>query len=65
MTLEQLEKSVSELDPKDFAAFAAWFEILRAERWDIEIETDTASGKLDRFGDEALAEFRARKREQP
>ena len=30
--LEQLEKTVSELEDSDFAAFSAWFEALQSDR---------------------------------
>lgn len=59
--LEQIEKSVSELGPKEFEAFSAWFEALQAERWDRQIEADAASGKLDHLADKALADFRTGK----
>ncbi|MBY4609750.1 hypothetical protein K6M90_19090 [Rhizobium sp. 9T] len=59
--LEQIEKSVTELDKHEFEAFSAWFEALQAERWDRQMETDAASGKLDHFAEEALADFRAGK----
>ncbi|MBB2835355.1 UNVERIFIED_ORG: hypothetical protein GGD51_005533 [Rhizobium esperanzae] len=59
--LEQIEKSVTELDKQEFEAFSAWFEALQAERWDRQMEADAASGKLDRFVEKALADFRAGK----
>jgi hypothetical protein len=45
--LEQIEKSVSELNSKEFEVFSAWFEAFQAERWDRQIEADVKSGKLD------------------
>lgn len=59
--LEQIEKTVEELDPKDFAAFAAWFEALQQQRWDRQIENDAAAGKLDKLAEKALSNFRAGK----
>ncbi|MBB3522288.1 hypothetical protein RJJ37_06705 [Rhizobium redzepovicii] len=59
--LEQIEKSVTELDKQEFQAFSAWFEALKAERWDRRMEADAASGKLDRFAEKALADSRAEK----
>ncbi|PZM13856.1 hypothetical protein [Rhizobium tubonense] len=56
--LEQIEKTVAELDSAEFEAFSAWFESLQAKRWDSQIEADSTSGKLDRFGEKALADFR-------
>ncbi|MFB9948123.1 hypothetical protein ACFFP0_04645 [Rhizobium puerariae] len=59
--LEQIEKSVSELNAKELEAFSAWFEEFQAERWDRQIESKDAAGKLDALADKALAEFRAGK----
>lgn len=59
--LEQIEKSVIELDSKEFEAFSAWFEQLQAQRWDNQIQTDISNGKLDRLADKALADFRVGK----
>ncbi|ACI56102.1 hypothetical protein GGI64_002863 [Rhizobium leguminosarum] len=59
--LEQVEKSVAELDKQEFEAFSTWFEALQAERWDRQMETDAASGKLDHLAEKALADFRAGK----
>jgi hypothetical protein len=59
--LQQIEKSVEELGPSEFAAFAEWFEALQQERWDQQFDNDAKSGKLDRFADQALADFRAGK----
>ena len=59
--LEQIEKSVAELDKQEFEAFSAWFEALQAERWDRQLETDAASCRLDHLADKALADFRSGK----
>ncbi|RUL97464.1 hypothetical protein [Rhizobium chutanense] len=59
--LEQIEKSVAELDKREFEAFSAWFESLQAERWDRQLETDAESGRLDHLAEKALADFRAGK----
>ncbi|MBB2685385.1 UNVERIFIED_ORG: hypothetical protein GGE53_001918 [Rhizobium etli] len=52
---------MTELDKHELEAFSAWFEALQAERWDRQMETDAASGKLDHFAEKALADFRAGK----
>ena len=56
--LQQIEKSFESLSDEEMKAFAAWFEELRWQRWDRQIEEDSKNGKLDRFADEALADFR-------
>ncbi|WP_421871594.1 hypothetical protein [Pararhizobium sp.] len=57
--LEQIEKSVSELNPDDLQAFAAWFDELQATRWDGQFAQDAKSGALDALAETAIAEFQA------
>jgi hypothetical protein len=49
--LEQIEKSIEALTDEEMKAFAAWFDALRWERWDRQIERDGESGELDRVLD--------------
>ena len=56
--LQQIEKSVSELNPEEFERFSTWFEALQAERWDRDLAEDAANGTLDELGEFALSEFR-------
>ena len=58
MTIEDIEKAVSQLPPDDLARFRAWFEEFEAARFDRKIEQDTASGRLDRLAEQALADYR-------
>lgn len=58
-TVEDIEKAVAELPPKELAAFRAWFEAFDGARFDEKMERDAASGKLDRLADEAIADYRA------
>lgn len=53
--LERLVEMVRELSPEEFDTFAASVEELRAERWDREIENDSAAGRLDKLIEGALA----------
>ena len=55
--VEQLEREVASLAPDDLAAFRAWFIEYDWEKWDRQIESDIAGGKLDGLAAEALAEF--------
>ncbi|MER8443775.1 hypothetical protein NKH52_11280 [Mesorhizobium sp. M1066] len=59
--LEQIEKSVAELSPEELKAFAAWFEALREDMWDRQIEADAKAGRLDKLVAEARAEIAAGK----
>lgn len=45
--LEQIEITVASLSDEELRDFANWFDDLRWQRWDRQIEEDTASGKLD------------------
>lgn len=58
MAVEDLEKAVSKFPPDQLAKFRAWFEAFDAARFDDKIQRDAANGKLDRFAEEALGEFR-------
>jgi hypothetical protein len=58
MTIEDLEKAVTELGPAELATFRAWFETFDAEQFDQKIERDVRSGKLDRLAEEAIADLK-------
>jgi hypothetical protein len=56
--LEALEQEVQRLAPEDYQAFRKWLADYDWQLWDEELERDVAAGKLDKLGDEALAEWR-------
>ena len=51
MSIQELEKAVTQLPTPELAQFTAWFEEYQANLWDKQIEQDALSGRLD-----ALAE---------
>ena len=57
--LEQIEKSIAALSDQELKELASWFEELRWQRWDRQLEDDVKAGRLDRLADEALADFNA------
>ena len=57
-TIHEIEHAVQQLPPSDLAAFH-WFLEFDARIWDEQIERDAASGRLDAFAEEALADLRA------
>lgn len=57
--LEKIEKSVEALSDEDLQSFAKWFDALRWQRWDRQIERDVASGRLDYLANEASEEMAA------
>jgi hypothetical protein len=58
MTIEDLEKEVAKLSPDQLARFRAWFEAFDAARFDEKIERDAKSGKLDKFAERAMDDYR-------
>ena len=59
MRVQEIESAVQQLPPAELAAFTKWFEEFVATAWDRRFDGDVAAGRLDKIGDEALAEFRA------
>ncbi len=57
-TVEDIEKAIEKLAPREFDTLRAWFEEFQAARFDAKIERDAQSGKLDRLAEQALADFR-------
>ena len=58
MTVEDIEKAIAKLPPRELDRLRAWFAEFDAARFDEKIERDATSGKLDRLA-EAKADFRA------
>jgi len=58
MTVEDIDKAIAKLGPRELDKFRAWFEEFQAARFDDKIERDVHSGKLDRLADQASADFR-------
>jgi hypothetical protein len=61
MSIQELERAVAQLPPKDLARFRAWFDEFDAQVWDRQFEADAKSGKLDRIAEQALYDYRAGK----
>ena len=59
MSVQEIEAAVRGLSGDDLAAFTKWFDEFIATAWDQRFDADAAAGRLDKLGDEALAEFRA------
>jgi len=60
-TVESIEKEIEKFSQKELAEFRRWYANFDADAWDMQIETDTTSGKLDALAKEALAEYEAGK----
>jgi hypothetical protein len=61
MGIQEIERAIRQLSPKDMARFRQWVDEFDAQNWDEQFEADVKSGKLDRFAEGALAEYRAGK----
>jgi hypothetical protein len=48
-TVEQIEKAIEKLAPRELDRLRAWFEEFQAERFDDKIARDARAGKLDRL----------------
>lgn len=59
--IESVEREIEKFSADELAAFRSWFAEFDALAWDEQFERDAASGRLDKFADEALAELRAGK----
>jgi len=59
--VEQIESRIKNLSPEELAKLRAWFAEFDAQAWDRQIEADSVAGKLDRFIENSLAEYKAGK----
>jgi hypothetical protein len=59
--VEIIEKEVSQLTLPELASFRSWFEAFDASAWDVQIESDVKSGKLDSLAEKALKSFKSGK----
>jgi hypothetical protein len=55
--LEQIEAAILSLPSNEFEKLRIWFLDLDYARWDELIAQDIATGKLEAFAQEAIAEF--------
>lgn len=57
-TVQEIEQAVSKLSRKELQAFRKWFAEFDGEMWDKQFEEDVAAGRLDKLGDEAIADLK-------
>jgi hypothetical protein len=55
MQIERLQREIEALSEEEFVQLRQWFAEKDWERWNRQIESDAAAGKLDFLRDEALA----------
>jgi hypothetical protein len=59
MTVQELEKAVAKLSPRELTEFRAWFLQFDMDEWDRQIARDSEAGRLDKFAEEAIADYKA------
>jgi hypothetical protein len=57
ISIEVLEKQITELDNEPFSKLRDWFIEFEQSRWEKQIEADSNAGKLDFLIDAALVEY--------
>ncbi len=60
-TVEDIEKEIARLPQDQLKKFRVWYEKFDADKWDAQIETDVADGKLDALAEKAIADHSAGK----
>ena len=58
-TVQDIEAAVKELAPEQRAQFRAWLEAFDDGEWDLQIEQDLGTGRLDWLAEEALGDLAA------
>ena len=61
MSVEEIEKAITQLSTEDVAKLSAWFADYQAQLWDEQIERDLDEGRLDALLEEVDAEYEAGK----
>lgn len=58
-TLIEIEAAIEKLPNQDFRRLHEWIAERDQQDWDKQLEEDVAAGRLDRFAQEAIADFQA------
>lgn len=54
--VEEIETAIDSLPPEEYRHIVQWFRSREEERWDRQLDSDSAAGKLDFLFDEAESE---------
>ena len=54
--LQMLEEEIKQLSPEELVQLREWFLERDAQQWDLQIERDAASGKLDKLFEKSLSD---------
>ncbi len=58
-SVQEIQKAIFSLSPKDLSVLRRWFDEFDARLWDEQLEQDAQNGKLDQIAERALQEYRA------
>jgi hypothetical protein len=59
MSVAEIESAIQQLPARDFAELMAWLEDRHGRGWDVQIEDDLESGRLDALLAEVDKEYEA------
>ena len=57
MTVTELKLAIKKLPPADYNQLISWIDEYENSKWDMEIEQDQTSGKLDKLINHALQDI--------
>jgi hypothetical protein len=57
-TIREIEEAVQRLSPTELLEFRRWFAEFDAQLWDMQLEADAKSGRLDKLAKEAIEDVR-------
>jgi len=57
--VESIQNAIRRLSAPELEQLLEWFVQYDADAWDKQIQSDASSGKLDKFAEEALDEYKA------
>ncbi len=58
MSIQEIEKAITELKPSEIAVLADWFVGFQEEQWDKQIEMDISNGKFDTMISETVQDYK-------
>jgi hypothetical protein len=56
-TVDDIKVAITQLSPEALHELRIWYEQFDAQRWDEQIATDIAAGRLDQLAEEAIRAF--------
>ena len=58
-TVSEIKAAFAQLPENDARELAEWIQEVMEARWDRQIESDIAAGKLDKLAEQAIGHYRA------